>query len=125
MRSVLCWCCAGAGYGFILCLVCIVDRAGAVLQSWSAIHLRTETDYLWSTGPTPFGPYSTSLHLSFAIVDAAARNMVLSALHQIGREVAALLEHFSVSIVVGSASVLGHDDALSGLRGWPGRGSGP
>ena len=70
------------------------------VQVWDAVRGRSSVDYLWSTGATPFGPFSSSLHLSFAIVDAAARHMVLGAVHALSNEVAQLLEHFSVRTAV-------------------------
>ena len=64
---------------------------GSVLQSiwgvspthlsWSALHNHTIVDYTWSTGQTPFGPFSDSLSLSFVQKDAARRNVLLTALN--------------------------------------------
>ena len=42
---------------------------------------KSETSYLWSTAKTPFGPFSPSAGLTFAVIDAARRNMVYSALN--------------------------------------------
>jgi membrane-bound inhibitor of C-type lysozyme len=54
-----------------------------------------ETNFLWSAGSTPFGPFSQSTRLNFAIVDAARRNLVFSALNASIAQVADALEKFS------------------------------
>jgi len=62
---------------------------------WSPVSNASETDYTWSHGLTPFGYFSQSNTLSFAIRDAAARHVLLSDLNQTMTEVADLLLHFS------------------------------
>jgi len=52
-------------------------------RSWS---------YLWSLGPTPFGPLSTSTTLSFTQRDAMVRNMALATLNASVAHVTLLLE---------------------------------
>ncbi|KAG8075423.1 hypothetical protein GUJ93_ZPchr0006g46261 [Zizania palustris] len=64
---------------------------GSVLQSmwgvspthlsWSPEHNATVVDYTWSTGHTPFGPFSETKSLSFVQKDAAHRNVLLTTLN--------------------------------------------
>jgi len=54
-------------------------------RSWS---------YLWSLGPTPFGPLSSSTTLSFSQRDAMVRNMALASINASVGHVVALLEGF-------------------------------
>lgn len=64
---------------------------GSVLQSmwgvspthlsWSPEHNATVVDYSWSTGHTPFGPFSETKSLSFVQKDAARRNVLLTTLN--------------------------------------------
>lgn len=49
--------------------------------SWSSFHNRSVEDYRWSVGPTPFGPFSQQLELSFSHQDAAVRNIILTLLN--------------------------------------------
>ncbi|KAL6839400.1 hypothetical protein ACP4OV_030670 [Aristida adscensionis] len=70
-----------------------LDRSiiGSVLQSmwgvspthlsWSPEHNATIVDYTWSTGHTPFGPFSETKSLSFVQKDAARRNVLLTTLN--------------------------------------------
>lgn len=66
-------------------------------QSWSPVHAAPVTNWLWSLGYTPFGPFSDSQALSFAIVDAAAQHIVFSELNEQLHEVATLMSHFAVT----------------------------
>lgn len=50
-------------------------------QSWSPEHNATVVDYTWSTGHTPFGPFSETKSLSFVQKDAARRNVLLTTLN--------------------------------------------
>uniref|UniRef100_A0ACD5UGE1 Uncharacterized protein n=1 Tax=Avena sativa TaxID=4498 RepID=A0ACD5UGE1_AVESA len=50
-------------------------------QSWSPEHNATVVDYTWSTGHTPFGPFSETKSLSFVQKDAARRNVLLTSLN--------------------------------------------
>ncbi|XP_047074174.1 uncharacterized protein LOC124683767 [Lolium rigidum] len=50
-------------------------------QSWSPEHDATVVDYTWSTGHTPFGPFSETKSLSFVQKDAARRNVLLTTLN--------------------------------------------
>jgi hypothetical protein len=50
-------------------------------QSWSPDHNATVVDYTWSTGHTPFGPFSETKSLSFVQKDAARRNVLLTTLN--------------------------------------------
>ncbi len=43
--------------------------------------VQTQVNYLWSVAPTPFGPFSNSARLTFALIDAARRNIVFSSLN--------------------------------------------
>ncbi|KAL6994247.1 hypothetical protein U1Q18_012354 [Sarracenia purpurea var. burkii] len=64
---------------------------GSILQSmwgvspthllWSPRHNNTLVDYTWSTGQTPFGPFSEISALSFVQKDAARRNVLLTSLN--------------------------------------------
>lgn len=49
--------------------------------SWSPEHHATVVDYTWSTGHTPFGPFSETKSLSFVQKDAARRNVLLTTLN--------------------------------------------
>ncbi|XP_050223190.1 uncharacterized protein LOC126673206 [Mercurialis annua] len=49
--------------------------------SWSSRHNNTLVDYTWSVGQTPFGPFSETSSLSFVQMDAARRNVLLTALN--------------------------------------------
>lgn len=49
--------------------------------TWSAQHNSTVADYRWAVGPTPFGPFSDLLSLSFAQTDPARRNVLYSMLN--------------------------------------------
>ena len=40
-----------------------------------------EVNFVWSAANTPFGPFSASAKLNFAVFDAARRNLVFSALN--------------------------------------------
>lgn len=86
-------------------------------ELWDTLTESVANNYMWSTGATPFGPFSSSLHLSFAVVDAAARNMVLSALDSVLAEVVGLLEHFD-SFQVGLDDALTPDEHLEFIRRW-------
>jgi hypothetical protein len=55
----------------------------------------SEVNFLWSTANTPFGPFSTSARLNFALIDAARRNLVFSALNSSIAQVSDVLEQFS------------------------------
>ena len=66
-------------------------------QSWSPVHAAPVTNWLWSLGYTPFGPFSDSQALSFAIVDAAAQHIVFSELNEQLHEVATIMSHFAVT----------------------------
>ncbi|TVU07992.1 hypothetical protein EJB05_41374, partial [Eragrostis curvula] len=50
-------------------------------MSWSPEHNATVVDYTWSTGHTPFGPFSETKSLSFVQKDAARRNVLLTTLN--------------------------------------------
>uniref|UniRef100_A0A0E0LD03 DUF7906 domain-containing protein n=1 Tax=Oryza punctata TaxID=4537 RepID=A0A0E0LD03_ORYPU len=50
-------------------------------QSWSPEHNATVVDYTWSTGHTPFGPFSETKSLSFVQKDAARRNVLLTTMN--------------------------------------------
>jgi hypothetical protein len=50
-------------------------------MSWSLEHNTTVVDYTWSTGHTPFGPFSETKSLSFVQKDAAHRNVLLTTLN--------------------------------------------
>jgi hypothetical protein len=50
-------------------------------QSYSPEHDATVVDYTWSTGHTPFGPFSETKSLSFVQKDAARRNVLLTTLN--------------------------------------------
>jgi len=56
---------------------------------------KTEISYLWSTSRTPFGPFSPSTKLTFAIIDAAKRNMVYSALNASIAQVSKVMEQYA------------------------------
>lgn len=56
---------------------------------------RTEHDFAWTIGPTPFGYISSSTALSFSIKDAAARHALLSDVHAVTREIGAILKIFA------------------------------
>lgn len=46
-------------------------------QTWSSIRNEISEDYTFAAGFTPFGPFSTSLKLSFALKDASMRALLL------------------------------------------------
>ncbi|KAK3133996.1 hypothetical protein QOZ80_6AG0543710 [Eleusine coracana subsp. coracana] len=50
-------------------------------MSWSSEHNATVVDYTWSSGHTPFGPFSETKSLSFVQKDAARRNVLLTSLN--------------------------------------------
>ncbi|KAG8471132.1 hypothetical protein KFE25_009553 [Diacronema lutheri] len=67
---------------------------GPVHVRWDA-HLRApRANYLWATGHTPFGPFSSSRELSFAYVDAARRARVYALLEPAVARVRELLRTF-------------------------------
>lgn len=51
-------------------------------MSWSAVRNRTEVDYRWLVGRTPFGPLACGAGLSYAQRDAARRGVLYSLLHE-------------------------------------------
>ena len=65
--------------------------------SWSPLLNRTEEDFRWAVGQTPFGPFSPSLSLSFADRAAGARNLLLSLLN----DTVADAEHVLEAVKVG------------------------
>ena len=85
-------------------------------QVYDATSEAVRREWLWATGSTPFGPLSTSFHLSFAIVDAAARNAVLVGMHRVGTAVAHLLTHFASANVDVDAALA--EDAVTFRRRW-------
>lgn len=80
---------------------------GAVLQAgfgvtdtrltWNPHRDVFEDSLLWSIGHTPFGPFSTSLSLSFPLTDAYARAVLFSQLDSTLRDFRALMSHFEAT----------------------------
>ena len=60
-------------------------------QRWTPALNDTEHEFLFTTSHTPFGYFSTSKTLSFAIRDSAARHVILSELHGSMVQLASLL----------------------------------
>jgi hypothetical protein len=60
-------------------------------QRWTPALNDTEHDFLFTTSHTPFGYFSSSKTLSFAIRDSAARHVILSELHGSMVQLASLL----------------------------------
>ncbi len=54
----------------------------------------TETDYMWTTGLTPFGYFSQMLDSSFSIRDAAARNILYSDVADVLSNLQNMATHF-------------------------------
>lgn len=61
---------------------------------WDAHTRSPRPNYLWATGLTPFGPFSSSRALSFAYVDAALRARLYAVLEPAVQRVHALLHAF-------------------------------
>lgn len=84
---------------------------GAVLQTvwgvnppenfYNPVTKEVETNFLWGIGNTPFGFFSSSSTLSFAIKDAVSRNVVLNQISDVISELIHLREHFAVSCCLG------------------------
>ena len=95
--------CAGAGR-YIDASALARPLLAAVLQTgwgvapsserWSAAHMRSVSNLLWSVGRTPFGPYSLRADLSFALRDAASRVPLHALASEIMREVRGLATYF-------------------------------
>eukprot|EP00003_Mantamonas_plastica_P013822 TRINITY_DN2402_c0_g2_i6.p1 TRINITY_DN2402_c0_g2~~TRINITY_DN2402_c0_g2_i6.p1 ORF type:complete len:520 (+),score=112.14 TRINITY_DN2402_c0_g2_i6:49-1560(+) len=64
-------------------------------QSFNLANNRSVDNYLWSRSNTPFGPFSQSRQLSFALYDAAARHVLYSHVNSTLTELHSLLGHFS------------------------------
>lgn len=64
-------------------------------QHFSGKKQSAEVNFLWSAANTPFGPFSGSSKLNFALIDAARRNLVFSALNASIEQVSDVLEQFS------------------------------
>lgn len=63
-------------------------------QTWSSIRNEISEDYTFAAGFTPFGPFSTSLRLSFALKDAAMRSLLLHYKNQTATEIRDYLTRF-------------------------------
>lgn len=66
----------------------------ATHEHFSGKKNKMEVNYLWSVAPTPFGPFSSSARLTFALIDAARRNVVFSSLNASIAEVARIMAQF-------------------------------
>eukprot|EP00823_Brevimastigomonas_motovehiculus_P008693 TRINITY_DN804_c0_g1_i1.p1 TRINITY_DN804_c0_g1~~TRINITY_DN804_c0_g1_i1.p1 ORF type:complete len:861 (-),score=204.32 TRINITY_DN804_c0_g1_i1:153-2735(-) len=47
-------------------------------ERFSPVHKSIVTNYLWAVGRHPFGPFSSSVHLSQIFVDTIVRNVIIS-----------------------------------------------
>lgn len=100
---------------------------GALLQTgWGvapthttySTHLNdTEQDYLWSSSDTPFGYLSSSKRLSFALRDAAARNVLLTDFNRTLSELSGLFTQFQ-TYGKEIEEVLSPEDHLGFVRRW-------
>jgi len=75
--------------------VCACVYACSCTCAHVGISQTSEVNYLWSAANTPFGPFSSSAKLNFALIDAARRNLVFSALNASIAQVSDVLEQFS------------------------------
>merc|ERR1711998_456026 len=64
-------------------------------EHFSGKKQKVETSYLWLVAPTPFGPFSSSPRLTFAIIDAAKRNLVFSALNSSIAQVSQIMGQYA------------------------------
>lgn len=85
--------------------------------AWHAVHKRAMASYTWATGRTPFGALSDSMELSYALTDAAARNVLYSSI-EIALEEAATLLHRLQGYTLPIVELLSHDDFAEFVRRW-------
>jgi len=67
----------------------------ATHEAWDPVRNRTATDYLWSVGPTVFGPFSEEKSISFPLRDAAMRSVIFSMVNESIAEVHTFISSFS------------------------------
>ncbi|KAL6045728.1 DUF4261 domain-containing protein [Balamuthia mandrillaris] len=85
--------------------------------SWDVAHSRKREDFLWSLGNTPFGPFSTSILLSFAQKDASVRHHIYAAVNQLLSNTTSLLQLFS-SYHLELEDVLSTEAYIEFVRRW-------
>lgn len=90
-------------------------KLSAPYTSWSEAHGSTVTNLLWAVGPSPFGPYSSQIQLSFALRDSAIRSGVHALAADLLGELASLRSYFR-EWGKEVDDVLGARDHLSFLR---------
>ena len=66
-------------------------------QSWNPHRGTFESNPTWAVGNTPFGPFSNSIILSFALLDSYARNVVLSNVETSLSSLRDILFHFEAT----------------------------
>merc|ERR1711871_1600316 len=83
-----------AGRAVIAALLQTVWGVGPTHHYWDPDSAMERDNYMWSVGPTPFGPFSPSMAVSFVQADAAARISLYSHIHKMILRLAALVSMF-------------------------------
>ncbi len=87
----------------------------ATHEAWNPVLAASETNYQWAVGHTPFAHFSSLKTLSFAIRDAAFRNIIYSDLNDTMTGLHHLLRHFA-SFELEIQDALDPDEHLIFLR---------